>query len=106
MGGITSSGVIQNVSNLKKVIAKTTKATKVSRGSQQPKPEDGDNLIDEHMIDAQEEKKEPDNDEEDEEGSADVHMDIDGKKKKAVTEYDGDSQSEAGSEMRLKQAKI
>ena len=47
MGGVTASKI--NVSNLKEIITKTTKATKVSRGDEKPKHEDAEQLIDKNM---------------------------------------------------------
>jgi len=64
-----------------------------------PKADDADQLIDE-INDGHEEKKHSEDDEDEEEGSVDVPMDTDGKKKQAMTEYEGESQSEAGSDAR------
>ena len=89
------------------MLAKTTKATKVSRGSeQQRKPEDAaEQQLNVECMEDDEEKKgkeseveeEGDEDDDDEEGTVDIPMDTDGNRKKAMTEYEGDSQSEAGS---------
>lgn len=88
MGGINRA--TSEVSNLKQVINTTVKATKVARGSEQPKADDADQLIDE-INDGHEEKKHSEDDEDEEEGSVDVPMDTDGKKKQAMTEYEGES---------------
>ena len=47
----------------------------------------------------EEKKKANDDEDDDDEGSVDVLMDIDGKRKKILTEYEGESQSDAGSEV-------
>ena len=71
----------------------------MARGSEAPKFNDAEQLLDENMEGLEEKKADDDDDEDDEEGSADVLMDIDGKRKKILTEYEGESQSEEGSEV-------
>lgn len=88
MGGIQTGGIgSQNVSELKNVINKTTKVTKVGRAEAGAAPEEqeriGDVVVDE------------DDDDDDEDRTLDPMMDTDGNQKKAVTGY-GDDESEAG----------
>ena len=92
MGGISAGATSDsNLNELKNVISKTTKVTKVARGQQQEKPED---LTHEVAL-----PDESDEDNEDNEGSRDVVMDTDGNQKRLVTKYDGEDElmSEAGS---------
>ena len=98
MGGVTSEDT-GNIYNLKEVLKKTVKATKVARGSEAPKFDEAEQLLDENMADQEQKKQIDEDDEEDEEGSADVVNDIDGQRKKVATEYEAESQSEVESEV-------
>ena len=48
MGGVTSEDT-SNIYNLKEVLKKTVKATKVARGSEAPKFDEAEQLLDENM---------------------------------------------------------
>lgn len=90
MGGIQTGGIAsQNVDELKTVLQKTTKVTKVSRSDIVEKAEDVTHEVE--MAD----KESDDEDEEDK--SMDIINDTDGNQKKTTFKYDDDLQSEAGS---------
>ena len=102
MGGIQSGGIASNsnLNELKSVISKTTKVTKVARGAEQDRPED----VTQEVSLSQAADKAANGSDEDEDGtdndkSMDVVMDTDGNQKKATFKYDNedDLQSEAGS---------
>lgn len=85
MGGIHAGGIgSENVNELKQVLSKTTKVTKVGRNEVSEKAEDVTHEVT-HLDDESE-----DND--DEEKSMDLVMDTDGNQKKAVTKYDGEDE--------------
>ena len=98
MGGITANAEgAGNIYNLKQVLKKTVKATKVARGSEGPKFDEAEQLLDENM--AEQTKPIDEDDEEEDDASADVVNDIDGQRKKVATEYEAESQSEVESEV-------
>ena len=81
MGGIAAGGIAsENVTELKNVINKTTKVTKVSRGDVVERPED---VTQEVEMDDKESDEEEDK-------SVDIVNDTDGNQKKASFKYDDD----------------
>jgi len=85
-----------NLNDLKSVISKTTKVTKVARGAEQDKPED---VTQEVAIEDKDGGSDEDDDNTDGDKSADIVMDTDGNQKKTTFKYgnEDDLQSEAGS---------
>ena len=76
IGGIQTGGIgTQNVNEVKNILLKTTKVTKVSRGETLTAPEETELIGDVNMI-------HDDDDDEDEEKNADMAMDTDGDYKK------------------------
>lgn len=98
MGGIQSGGIASNsnLNELKSVISRTTKVTKVARGTEQERPED---VTQEVAVEGKDGASDEDEEGTDGDKSMDVVMDTDGNQKKATFKYDNeeDLQSEAGS---------
>jgi len=94
MGGIQAGGMTDaNLNELKQVLTKTTKMTKVIRGEEKEKAEDVT-----HEVPMQDESE----DDEQNEGSNDVINDTDGNQKRLVTKYEEDDiMSEAGSQQQV-----
>lgn len=91
IGGIQTGGIgTQNVSELKNILTKTTKVTKVSRGEATSAPEETERIGDMVINDDDED------DDEDEDKNADMAMDTDGDYKKQVITGYGDDESEVG----------
>ena len=101
MGGLSASNKegAGNIYNLKEVLKKTVKATKVARGSEGPKFDEAEQLLDENMAEQEQKKHIDEDDEEDDDASADMANDIDGHRKKVSTEYEAESQSEVESDV-------
>ena len=101
MGGMSASNNegAGNIYNLKEVLKKTVKATKVARGTEGPKFDEAEQLLDENMAEQEQKKHIDEDDEEDDEASANMANDIDGHRKKVSTEYEAESQSEVESDV-------
>lgn len=85
---IGGTGGQENATSLKKVIQKTTKATKVARGTQETKIED--EAIGDEPSTMVANKTEIGSDDDEESQSEDEVMETDGVKKSKVTKYDND----------------